>query len=100
MNKDALRKMVCPNHKVMVCPPKCWVGGRTSLSFYEGELMYARTFELPEDAELRVANNQEWTASKMKEYVDAGLPVPEQFGKWEYRVWNGDEHVINTFNCG
>lgn len=95
MSLNSPYQHVCRQHRGS-CPESCWVRGCTALSFYDGHLVYARTFYLPEAAAWFVSYNQQWTADKIASYEKNCLAVPDAFYKWEYRLWDGTNHAAHS----
>lgn len=82
----------CGKHKVLPCPPSCWVIGRTLLSIFKGKLVGARTFNTAEDAEMWAAWERDRMAQHVEEYEAKKLPVPDQLlpGRWVWVAWDGN----------
>lgn len=85
-----LTAKACRRHKVLPCPPTCWVPSRTFLSIYDGKLVHARTFNSHDAAQAWADAERLRIDNRAARYAEAELPLPEQYGKWLFKVWNGE----------
>jgi hypothetical protein len=80
----------CTRHTMDPCPRSCWRAGLTIFSYFEGRLVFTRSYATPVDVDYMLKWYAHTRTKTEADYAAIGRHAPSQYAAWTYTVWGAD----------